>query len=240
MFSYFICPSNSFLSFLIQYGRFGSVALIDLVCSSLRGVRNPYPIPVGGSNALGTWGYIEGVNELVTQLSDQLVDHVVLATGSGGTLAGITIGLDLYYRSSSQQRPIVHAVGVCDNPDYFYSKLEEIVEEIGYSSFDKLNIRDWVNIYQGKGKGYALSTTEELEFIQQFAQGTGIALDPVYTGKALYHFIKNVEQNPDKFLNSQVLFWHTGGSVGLHERNGELMTALKQSSPVNRLRVYGK
>jgi D-cysteine desulfhydrase len=228
-----------------------------MVCSSLRTRKelpnnnccsNPYPIPVGGSNALGTWGYIEGVNELMQQqqlLSGNpgTMDSIVVATGSGGTLAGIVIGLALYYHHSQQQqiqyrRPVVHAVGVCDDPTYFYNKLEHIVKEMGYSTTLLNDMNEWVKIHQGKGRGYAQSTPEEMELIQQFAQCTGIVLDPVYTGKALYHFLhKVVQDDPETFRNTRILFWHTGGSLGLQVRSTELMLSLKEVSPVHKLDI---
>jgi 1-aminocyclopropane-1-carboxylate deaminase/D-cysteine desulfhydrase-like pyridoxal-dependent ACC family enzyme len=217
---------------------------------------------VGGSNALGTWGYIEGVNELIQQQlisAGPGIDSIVVATGSGGTLAGIVLGLVLYYHHYAEQqqqqtgilhhrRPVVHAVGVCDDPNYFYKKLDQILEEMGYystatdaSTTLRNEIKDWVKIHQGKGRGYAQSTPEEMEFVQQFAQCTGIALDPVYTGKALYHFVHEVVKNePETYRNSRVMFWHTGGSLGLQVRSTELMQSLKEVSPVHKLDAYRK
>ena len=48
------------------------------------------------------------------------------------------------------------------------------------------------------------------------------------------------KEDPEKYRNSHVLFWHTGGSIGLQVHSSELMLSLKQSSPVNELNVYGK
>ena len=50
---------------------------------------------MGGSNGIGSWGYINGVDELMNQLqsaqcdesSDFALDHIVFATGSGGTVS---------------------------------------------------------------------------------------------------------------------------------------------------------
>ena len=60
----------------LQYGRLGSQKLVDGVCGHLRrnAQSNPYPIPVGGSNAVGTWGYINGVDELMGQLESAQKD----------------------------------------------------------------------------------------------------------------------------------------------------------------------
>jgi D-cysteine desulfhydrase len=84
-----------------EYGRVGSVQLVQRVCKHLENTQQkgaPYPIPVGGSNALGTWGYINAVDELLTQWksleSQPSLDHVVFASGSGGT--GMEGSLDDY------------------------------------------------------------------------------------------------------------------------------------------------
>ena len=56
-----------------EYGRVGSVQLVSRLCDHLAASRPtgpPYPIPVGGSNGLGSWGYINGVDELMAQLEN--------------------------------------------------------------------------------------------------------------------------------------------------------------------------
>src|SRR6476469_10052036 len=56
--------------------------------------RRPYVIPVGGSNGVGATGYVLAMMELAEQLNclNQRVDHVVFASSSGGTQAGIVVG----------------------------------------------------------------------------------------------------------------------------------------------------
>merc|ERR1712232_1279027 len=86
-----------------------------------------------------------------------------------------------------------------------------------------------VKIHQGKGLGYAVSTPDELDFCIRLARDTGIVLDPVYTGKALHHFVKNVlPENPEEFRNSTILFWHTGGTLGMYEKVEDLEELLLQ------------
>jgi D-cysteine desulfhydrase family pyridoxal phosphate-dependent enzyme len=221
-----------------EYGRVGSKALVERLCQYLRDKesKNPYPIPVGGSNGCGTWGYLQAVDELAQQW-DEPLDHVVFATGSGGTASGIALGLALCPSFS----PKVHAVGVCDDPEYFYSMIAEIATQMGLGlDQDTLEfVKQTLVVYQGKGLGYAVSTTQELSFCTQFAKETGVALDPVYSGKALYHFVTQVlEQDPDTFRDSTVLFWHTGGALGMYDKTNEL--AFDDASPVKRLDVYEK
>lgn len=215
---------------------------------------------MGGSNAIGTWGYINAVEELMQQLEsirdgddDFALDHVIFATGSGGTSTGIALGLSLAYGSlgdrhhatEGQSVPTVHAVGVCDNPDYFYTTMSSIADDMGIDLPTNMTseqfIRDAVTVHNGKGEGYASSSDEELNFILQFATETGIALDPVYSGKALYYFLKKVvEDDPESYRDKSILFWHTGGSIGLYEKGEDLIERLKAASPVKRLDAYGK
>ena len=180
--------------------------------------------------------------------SDFTLDHVVFATGSGGTATGIAVGLSLAYGSLGvghpavlgKSAPQVHAVGVCDNPDYFYQTMSSIADEMGIKlPGDKTTekfIREIVTVHNGKGSGYAFSSDEELDFILRFAIDTGIALDPVYTGKALYHFFKEVlEGDPEAYRDKRILFWHTGGSIGLYEKGDDLLDRLSLASHVIRI-----
>ena len=73
--------------------------------------------------------------------------------------------------------------------------------------------------------GYALSTVEELQFCAGFAAETGVILDPVYLEKALYHFVTRVfGADPEAYRGSSVLFWHTGGALGMYEKVDDLLS----------------
>ena len=109
-----------------EYGRVGSNKLVQHVCDYIatKDGGKPYAIPVGGSNGVGSWGYINAVDELMNQMesmkqdntsSDFNLDHVVFATGSGGTAAGISLGLSMAYGSlgpsaTDTSCPKLHAV----------------------------------------------------------------------------------------------------------------------------------
>eukprot|EP00521_Asterionellopsis_glacialis_P018099 CAMPEP_0195296722 /NCGR_PEP_ID=MMETSP0707-20130614/20031_1 /TAXON_ID=33640 /ORGANISM="Asterionellopsis glacialis, Strain CCMP134" /LENGTH=411 /DNA_ID=CAMNT_0040358313 /DNA_START=8 /DNA_END=1243 /DNA_ORIENTATION=+ len=232
-----------------EYGRVGSEQLLKDVCALLEHKQDklPYAIPVGGSNALGSWGYIDGVEETVGQFSKMRdsagnfanLDHVVFACGSGGTAAGICIGMAL----ARSKKPQVHAMGVCDTPDYFYETVAGIANDMGLVLPSFIPTEEWVRqhmiVHDSKGLGYARSTKEELEFVTQFSLETGIVLDPVYSGKALYNFFKLVEEDPDTYSGQNVLFWHTGGSLGMYDKGDDLLSTLDKISPIHRLDVYG-
>ena len=107
-------------------------SLINIFCEK----RKVYKIPVGGSNGLGTWGYIEAVDEFMRQIdgNDKTIDHVVFACGSGGTAAGIGLGLSLAYHQNNNgdKLPKIHAVGVCDYPAYFFGTIASIAKLIAH------------------------------------------------------------------------------------------------------------
>lgn len=250
-----------------EYGRIGSEQLVSRLAEFLEQNDSQskgavYQIPVGGSNGLGSFGYLNAVDELLSQWNEvespenPSLDHVVLACGSGGTACGISVGMALAHgahlstggQASPDKEctaPTVHAVGVCDNPDYFYKFVARIADEMGLILASGVSsetfIRQHMIAHQGKGLGYAMSTQEELDFVSDFAIETGIVLDPVYSGKALYHFFHTViEENPDTYRGKNILFWHTGGALGLFEQGHFLRQTMSKTAPVRRLDVYGK
>jgi D-cysteine desulfhydrase len=120
-------------------------------------------IPVGGSDhKLGIWGYIDAFNELLTHnhIERDNITDIVMAIGSGGTTAGLSIANHL-----SGNRFGIHAVAVCDDARYFHGHINDALRALGITNTKSESI---VNIIEGyKGRGYALSTPEELKFINE-------------------------------------------------------------------------
>lgn len=194
-----------------EYAAHGSAALLRMQADALLAAgRRPYVIPVGGSNALGTWGYLAAVEELRQQLGDQPApDHIVVACGSGGTACGIALGVRLAGLPSR-----VHAICVCDSPTYFYEHIAHTAAQLGCALGDG-GVEGLLTVHQGKGLGYALSTEAELRTIAETAASTGVTLDSTYSGKALHAFAQLAAADPDTFAGRSVLFWHTGGALGM-------------------------
>ena len=165
-----------------------------------------YVIPEGGSNALGTWGYIRAVDEMAAQWETP-PSSIVCATGSGGTLAGLAIGL----RRRGLDVPL-HGVAVCDDAAYFQAVVDRISAEATERWPDLPRIRAGeVTVVEGyTGLGYGLSTAEEEADIESVARASGLILDPVYTGKAFRALLCE----PERF-GPRPLFVHTGGIFGL-------------------------
>lgn len=185
-------------------------ALADSLASA--GER-PYVIPEGGSNALGALGYVDAAEELLDQL-DSPPAAVVVATGSGGTLAGLALGMEA--RAVPTR---VVGVAVCDDAAYF----EAIVERIAAEARERFGLPrlspDRYLVLEGyQGRGYGLSTPEELAFLAATLKRDGLLLDPVYTNKAYIGLARSIDTICPRETSGpspEVIFIHTGGIFGL-------------------------
>jgi D-cysteine desulfhydrase len=205
-----------------EYGQ--RVTLLQSIADELRqsGAR-PYVIPEGGSNGLGALGYVDAMEEVRKQaqlgLLPETLDSVAFACGSGGTAAGVALGLAQFGVAKRAD-----AFAVCDDKSYFEQKVADIVAEATRRRPDlgspaRLNIHDAY-----KGPSYGVMDAEQLEFLRLVASETGLVFDPVYNGKALFGLSK-LDDKPN-----QVLFIHTGGLPGLLAQSAVL--APPSSEPV--------
>ena len=169
-------------------------------------------IPEGGSNGLGAMGYVHAMAELAAQ-SEGRFDTIVVAVGSGGTLAGMAMGVPDGTR--------VLGINVCDDRAYFVNRVLQIAAEAGRPVAEAGTSWDVVEGFEGRG--YALTTPEELQVQIRFTRETGLLLDPVYTGKAWVALEQLARAGK---LGERVLFWHTGGAFGLFGRGSEITAAL--------------
>ena len=176
----------------------------------------PYVIPEGASNELGTLGYYNCMNEIVAQEKEMGItfDTVVVATGSGGTAAGLYLANELHGYGKR-----VVSMAVCDDVAYFTEIIDRIsngakayLPEYKDAQLNKENI-EVIDKYVGLG--YAISRPEELEFIKHVARTEAVVLDPVYTGKAMYGVYNELKEGGALVGSKNILFIHTGGMFGL-------------------------
>jgi len=185
------------------------------VAEELRGSgKRVFEVPLGASIPLGALGYVAAFHELVSQLGPDIqISHVVHASSSGGTQAGLIAGC----RMAGYKTTIT---GVSpDNP----------AEEIAAEVTDILNgMSELVSIPRGDnsfgveindefiGPGYGIASNEGCEATSLLARTEGIVLDPVYTAKAMAALISWIKDG--RYSNEEtVLFWHTGGQMALFE-----------------------
>lgn len=175
--------------------------------------RHPYVIPGGGSNPIGALGYVNAALELLNQATEigLRIDHVVHATGSAGTQAGLVAGLAML----NSQIPVL-GIGVRAPKDRqeasVFALAEKTCAHVGVPGAVKrehvVANCDYV------GQGYGIPTRGMVEATKLLAQKEGILLDPVYSGKGMAGLIDLITKG--HFETSQtVVFLHTGGSVGL-------------------------
>lgn len=175
--------------------------------------KKPYFVPMGGSNEIGSLGYVECALELSDQLEQQALEiqQIILATGSAGTQAGLLAGLLMneknipvlginVSRPQNEQDPLVEEL------------LHKVVKKLGLELQQENELVHTNGDYYGKG--YGIVSTEMLEAVSLCAKLEGLLLDPVYSGKAMAGLI---DQCRKKVIEpgSNVLFLHTGGSAAL-------------------------
>jgi D-cysteine desulfhydrase len=178
---------------------------------------NPYPIPLGGSNALGAAAYAFALEEVLEQ-SRQEFHRIIFASSSGGTHAGLVAGAQRAGFSGQ-----ILGISI-DEPK---AELQDMVARIATEVAELLGTahtfssRD-IHVNAGYlGEGYGIVGAPEREAINLLARTEGMLLDPVYTGRAaagLIDLIRRGEIGRDE----TVLFWHTGGTPALWAYGREL------------------
>jgi 1-aminocyclopropane-1-carboxylate deaminase/D-cysteine desulfhydrase-like pyridoxal-dependent ACC family enzyme len=173
--------------------------------------RRPFEIPVGASTPLGALGFVNAVAELLDQMPAP--DVIVHATSSGGTQAGLVAGCRLLGLPTR-----ILGISADDEASLLQVQVQGIVGGIaGLLDVDPGLLAQGTPIEiddRFVGDGYGIETEPSREAIGLAARTEGIFLDPTYTGKAMAGLIAYVRQR--RFKEGQtVLFWHTGGQVGL-------------------------
>lgn len=174
--------------------------------------RKVYVIPYGGSNLLGAFGFVDAVKELKQQLTDMNlnIDYLFFASSSGGTQAGLKLGIDLYALKIKLMPINIDKKGFKDKSldEYVLGLLQQ--GKVSFKIEKQYSINDAATIKGYDSQGYGVVTENEKSVIKELAQTEGILLDPVYSGRAFYGMLDHVKNKmiPEK---SNILFWHTGG-----------------------------
>jgi 1-aminocyclopropane-1-carboxylate deaminase/D-cysteine desulfhydrase-like pyridoxal-dependent ACC family enzyme len=175
------------------------------VMESLRAEgRRPFLIPLGASTSIGAVGFANALGELVGQ--GIRPDVIVHAGSSGGTQAGLVAGATLMRLDTR-----IIAVSADDPAEAIKESVRRIVRGIDeLSEFDgDLEVDD-----TRVGGGYGVPTNASREAQELAARSEAIFVDHTYTAKALGALIAYVREG--QFGEDQtVLFWHTGGQVGI-------------------------
>jgi D-cysteine desulfhydrase family pyridoxal phosphate-dependent enzyme len=182
--------------------------------------HRPYVVAVGGSmpgwsmtQPLGAIAYAEAFVEAFEQArqAGAVVTHVVHATGSGATQAGLVAG--------SKAAPVkiqVLGISVSEGKDILVPIVQKIGEETEKALSMDLRIApsDIIVLDEYVKEGYGIVDRETAEAVRLLFQTEGIVLDPVYTGKAMAGLIDLAGKGRFR-RDDAVLFFHTGGTPAL-------------------------
>ncbi|CAM4459206.1 D-cysteine desulfhydrase [Mycobacterium basiliense] len=178
--------------------------------------RRPYLLPVGGSSPLGTLGYVEAGLELAAQVQAGAMpapSSVVTAVGSGGTVAGLYLGLALAGLTDTQVIGIVvndklhldHR-SITSLADRAARLLESRGANLPHTDLPAnrlMLLRDWL------GAGYGHPTSQGTHALQHARETEGLDLDPVYTAKTMAALL-DLAAN-DRLPGGPTLYLHTNG-----------------------------
>ncbi len=175
--------------------------------------QKPYVIPGGGSNPIGALGYVNAALELTYQAGENglNIGHIVHATGSAGTQAGLVTGL----KAINAGVPVL-GIGVRAPKE----KQEENVFALAQATAERMGLdgvverTDVVANCDYVGQGYGIPTEGMVAAVKLLAETEGILLDPVYSGKGMAGLIDQIKRGYFE-KDSDVVFIHTGGAAAL-------------------------
>jgi 1-aminocyclopropane-1-carboxylate deaminase/D-cysteine desulfhydrase-like pyridoxal-dependent ACC family enzyme len=173
--------------------------------------RTPAIVPLGASTPQGALGYVAAVGELLDQ--GPAPDVIVVASSSGGTLAGLQAGVALHGLSTR-----IVAVSADDPPAEVEAAVRGILRGLGPLlglEEDALDAAARIEVDDGfVGAGYGIETPASREAQLAAARGEALFVDHTYTAKALAGLVAYCRDGRIP-PGADVLFWHTGGQVGL-------------------------
>jgi 1-aminocyclopropane-1-carboxylate deaminase len=155
-----------------------------------------YLVPEGGSNSLA----VKGCSEIIPRIIKKF-DFICTACGTGGTLAGMVLGLN------SNAKAI--GFSVLKGGNFLNNNVKNFL-----SIFNQINLINWeINLNYHFG-GYAKVTDELLEFCHEFTDKHNIEIEPIYTGKMLFGIFDLIKKKyfPE---GSTIIALHSGGLQGL-------------------------
>ncbi len=179
-----------------------------------------YYLFAGGSSIMGTIGFVNAAFELKSQVEQGLIPEpavLICPVGSNGTLAGLSLGIQLaglrtrmlgVRVTASHLGPMQSCTtGVVFNlMKQTHRFLKNKSKEVPDLQLEKPEIIE--NYF---GAGYGHPTPEGIEAYLQLKAKENIKLDPCYTSKTFAAVLDFCHRHPQ----GPILYWHTYNSVDL-------------------------
>jgi len=197
-----------------------------------RSGHKPYVVSVGGSmpgwsmdKPLGAIAYAEAFVEMLdqTRSAGAGITHVIHATGSGATQAGLIVGT-----KAAQAGIQIVGISVSEGKEVLVPIVQKICLEtekalrlnLGIDPSDIIVLDEYIK------EGYGIINKETAEVIRLLFTTEGIVLDPVYTGKSMAALIDLVRKGYFR-KEDGILFFHTGGTPALFPYREPLVRLLR-------------
>jgi L-cysteate sulfo-lyase len=203
-----------------------SNACIEHYANELEAMQGivPYQIPMGGSNAIGSLGYVKAALEIAQQLSELSAPptKLITASGSAGTQAGLIVGFVL----AKCDIQVIGASVLNDKntlTNHVLSLCEQLAERLQIKDIqwnEKITVVD-----EFIGEGYGIPNRSTWQAMRIGMELESVILDPCYTAKAFQCLLSLCEQQTQNQSNSGYLFLHTGGVNGLMAYQSQIQDA---------------
>lgn len=170
-----------------------------------------YILPEGGSNNLAIEGCAEIVAEVREQLYGDLPDYFCVSCGTGGTAAGLVVGL-----ARMSELKVFPAL----KGNFIKDEINRLIWESVDKQYD-----NWQLVTDYHFGGYTKWNQELIDFINKFYEKSRLQLEPIYTGKLFYGVWNEIEKGQFKD-GSTIVVIHTGGLQGIagfNQRFGKLL-----------------
>ena len=181
-----------------------------------------YVLPEGGTNDLAVVGCTEIVNEINQQIFPH-PDFLVVACGTGGTIAGMIKAADekqmvigfAVLKGNFLHKEVSNLINMSEDSAILNKKNDESFKKNDVNPYNHLN---WSINNDYHFGGYAKSNPELIEFINHFKTQHDIPLDPVYTGKMFFGLFDLIKKGYFP-RGSAIVAVHTGGLQGIEGFN---------------------
>lgn len=168
-------------------------------------------ITIGASDPVGTLGYFSAFEEILEQEKALGIEFDTICTtvGSAGTYAGLYLGNQVHEAGKN-----IVGINIYDKNNDYVPVIKDLVRQAsGILQYEKeLNLNQ-IHLMEYAHTGYGQISEQNAEYIKDFAKDQGVLLDPVYTGKAFYGIVQEIQKD-NPLLKGNVLFIHTGGIFG--------------------------
>jgi len=198
-------PLNSTLQFAQDYGmqfhfisrsQYRDKNLVQTIKALNKQFGDFYLVPEGGSNSLALKGCAEIIKDI-----DIDFDYLCTSCGTGGTLAGLLVGLNGRKK----------ALGFSALKGF--TDLEKDIDQLTFE-YNQTRYENYQVIHDYHFGGYAKFNQDLVDFMKKFQLQNEIRLDPIYTGK-MFFGIYDLISNGFFPENSTVVAMHTGGLQGM-------------------------